>query len=201
MPEHTSENSSSCQLTPWPIVFDTHVCVMSHFILTGSSWFIIGAEYTDTGLSELPALHTKMSSPSLLGGLVGRLRFPFFLKCAVVFCEMVWKQEKATSFHTELPSASVYAAGGACFRKPALQKLSVDICRGAAGVPRAQAGSLRPWLEWEPTGGGADVPPTLDLLAPLSLLVRPLKECAVFCMGWVAASSPGWFGHWDSQDC
>lgn len=78
MPEHTSENSSSCQLTPWPIVFDTHVCVMSHFILTGSSWFIIGAEYTDTGLSELPALHTKMSSPSLLGGLVGRLRFPFF---------------------------------------------------------------------------------------------------------------------------
>ena len=79
---------------------------------------------------------------------------------------MVWKQEQATSFHTELPSASAYAAGGACFRKPALQKLSVGICRGAAGVPRAQAGSLRPWLEQEPTGGGAHVPPTLVLLAP-----------------------------------
>ena len=98
---------------------------------------------------------------------------------------MVWKQEKATSFHTELPSASVYAAGGACFRKPALQKLSVDICRGAAGVPRAQAGSLRLWLEWEPMGGGADVPPTLDLLAPLSLLVRASEGacCVLHGMG------------------
>ena len=89
-----------------------------------------------------------------------------FFKCAVVFREMVWKQEQATSFHTELPSASAYAAGGACCRKPALQKPSVGICRGAAGVPWAQAGSLRPWLEREPTGGGADVPPTLVLLAP-----------------------------------
>lgn len=79
---------------------------------------------------------------------------------------MVWEQEKATSFHAELPSASAYAAGGACFRKPAMQKLLVDVCRGAAGVPRAQAGSLRPWLEREPTGGGADVPPILVLLAP-----------------------------------
>lgn len=164
---------------------------MSHFILTGSSWFIIGAEYTDTGLSELPALHTKMSSPSLLGGLIGRLCFPFFFKCAVVFCEMVWKQEKATSFHTELPSASVYAAGGACFRKPALQKLSVDICRGAAGVPRAQAGSLRLWLEWEPMGGGADVPPTLDLLAPLSLLVRA-SEGACCVLHGIGGSQLPW---------
>lgn len=79
---------------------------------------------------------------------------------------MVWKQEKATSFHTELPSAPAYAAGGACFRNPTVHKLLVDIYRGAAGVPRAQASSLRPWLEQEPTGGGADAPPTLVLLAP-----------------------------------
>ena len=51
----------------------------------------------------------------------------------------------------------------------------MDVCGGAAGVPQAQAGSRRLWLEQVPTDGGADCTPHPSLIGP----PFPLSAAAV----------------------